>query len=48
MADCKLLAAGVVVYSIAVMFVWLNFSADAGDWVLYRLIDLDSLVGLPY
>jgi hypothetical protein len=42
------LAAGVVVYSITVMFVWLNFAANSGDWVPYRLIDLDSLVGLSY
>ena len=47
-ADYKLLAAGVVVYSAAVMFVWLNFAADASDWVPYSIIDADRLVGLSY
>jgi hypothetical protein len=44
----QLLAAGVVVYSAAVMFVWLNFAVDADSWVPYSLIDADSLVGLSY
>jgi EpsG family len=44
----QLLAAGVVVYSAAVMFVWLNFAVDAELWVPYSLIDADSLVGLSY
>jgi hypothetical protein len=44
----QLLAAGVVVYSAAVMFVWLNFAVDADVWVPYSLIDADSLVGLSY
>jgi hypothetical protein len=47
-ADFKLLAAGIVVYSAAVMFVWLNFAVDASAWVPYSLIDADSLVGLSY
>ena len=47
-ADYKLLAAGVVVYSAAVMFVWLNFAVDASAWVPYSLIDADRLVGLSY
>jgi hypothetical protein len=47
-AGYDLLAAGVVVYSATVMFVWLNFGANSGDWVPYRLIDPDSLVGLSY
>ena len=46
--DYQLLAAGVVVYSAAVMFVWLNFAVDADVWVPYSLIDADSLVGLSY
>jgi hypothetical protein len=46
--DYQLLAAGVVVYSAAVMFVWLNFAVDANVWVPYSLIDADSLVGLSY
>jgi hypothetical protein len=48
MDDYKMLAAGVVLYSVAVMLVWLNFSPDASDWVPYHLIDPDSLVGLSY
>jgi hypothetical protein len=47
-ADYTLLAAGVVVYSAAVMFVWLNFADNSRSWVPYRLIDPDSLVGLSY
>jgi hypothetical protein len=47
-ANYHLLAAGVVVYSVAVMFVWLSFAANSGDWVPYRLIDPDNLVGLSY
>jgi hypothetical protein len=47
-ADYKLLAAGIVVYSAAVMFVWLNFADNASDWVPYSLIDADRLVGLSY
>ena len=47
-ADYKLLAAGIVVYSAAVMFVWLNFAVDASSWVPYSLIDADRLVGLSY
>ena len=47
-ADYTLLAAGVVVYSAAVMLIWLNFADNAGDWVPYRLIDPDNLVGLSY
>jgi hypothetical protein len=43
-----LFAAGVVVYSAAVMFVWLNFAVDASDWVPYSIIDADRLVGLSY
>jgi hypothetical protein len=43
-----LLAAGVVVYSAVVMFVWLNFANDASDWVPYSIIDADRLVGLSY
>ena len=46
--DYQLLAGGVVVYSAAVMFVWLNFAADADAWVPYSLIDADRLVGLSY
>ena len=44
----QLLAGGVVVYSAAVMVVWLNFAADADAWVPYSLIDADRLVGLSY
>jgi hypothetical protein len=44
----QLLAAGVIVYSAAVMFVWLNFAVDADLWVPYSLIDADGLVGLSY
>jgi hypothetical protein len=44
----QLLAAGVIVYSGAVMFVWLNFAVDANAWVPYSLVDADSLVGLSY
>jgi hypothetical protein len=47
-ADYKLLAAGIVVYSAAIMFVWLNFADDASAWVPYSLIDADRLVGLSY
>ena len=47
-ADYKLLAAGIVVYSAAVLFVWLNFAVDASSWVPYSLIDADRLVGLSY
>ena len=46
--DYSLVAAGVVVYSVAVMFVWLNFAANAGDWVPYRLFDPEDLVGLSF
>ena len=46
--EFKLLAAGIVVYSAAVMFVWLNFADDAGEWVPYSLISADRLVGLSY
>jgi hypothetical protein len=44
----KLVAAGVVVYSAAIMFVWLKFAVDANSWVPYSLIDADRLVGLSY
>src|SRR5271166_1134256 len=47
-ADYDLLAAGIVVYSAAVMFVWLNFADSAGYWVPYSIIDADRLVGLSY
>jgi EpsG family len=47
-ADCQLLAAGIVVYSASVMFVWLNFADGASDWVPYSLIDADALVGLSF
>jgi hypothetical protein len=47
-ADYKILAAGVVAYSAAVMFVWLNFADDAHLWVPYSLIDANQLVGLPF
>jgi hypothetical protein len=47
-ADYKILAAGVVAYSAAVMFVWLNFANDAHLWVPYSLIDANQLVGLPF
>ena len=47
-AEYKLLAAGIVVYSAAVMFVWLNFADNASDWVPYSLIDTDKLVGLSF
>jgi hypothetical protein len=47
-ANYQLLSAGVVVYSAAVMLVWLNFANDAGDWVPYSIIDADRLVGLSY
>jgi len=47
-AEYKRLAAGVVIYSAAVMLVWLNFADDAGAWVPYSLIDADRLVGLSY
>ena len=47
-ADYKALAAGVVAYSAAVMFVWLNFADDAPAWVPYSLIDADGLVGLSF
>ncbi len=40
--------AGVVVYSAAVMFVWLNFAENAADWVPYSVIDMDRLVGLSF
>jgi EpsG family len=46
--DYQMLAAGIVVYSATVMFVWLNFAADATSWVPYSLIDADRLVGLSY
>ena len=46
--DFQLLAAGIVVYSAAVMLVWLNFADDASVWVPYSLIDADRLVGLSY
>jgi hypothetical protein len=46
--NSQLMAAGIVVYSAAVMFVWLNFSVDADSWVPYSLVDADSLVGLSY
>ena len=48
MADYRMVAAGVVVYSAAVMFVWLNFAVDASDWVPYSIIAADNLVGLSY
>jgi len=48
MADYKVAAASIVVYYAAVMFVWLNFAADASDWVPYSIIDADRLVGLSY
>jgi EpsG family len=48
MADYKMVTAGVVVYSAAVMVVWLNFADDASAWVPYSLIDADRLVGLSY
>jgi EamA domain-containing membrane protein RarD len=48
MADYKMVAAGVIVYSAAVMFVWLNFADGASYWVPYSLIDADRLVGLSY
>jgi EpsG family len=47
-ADYKRLAAGVVAYSAAVIFVWLNFAVDAPAWVRYSLIDADKLVGLSF
>jgi hypothetical protein len=43
-----MVAAGIVVYSATVMFVWLNFAVDADAWVPYSLIDVDRLVGLSY
>ena len=46
--EFELLAAGVLVYSAAVMFVWLNFAAGADDWVPYHLIDPNQLIGLSY
>jgi EpsG family len=47
-ADYNLLAASIVVYSAAVLVVWLNFADDASAWVPYSLIDADRLVGLSY
>jgi hypothetical protein len=47
-ADYKLLTAGVVVYSAAVMVVWLDFADNAYRWLPYSLIDANSLVGLSY
>jgi EpsG family len=48
MADYKMVAAGIVVYSATVMFVWLNFADDASAWVPYSLIGPDRLIGLSY
>ena len=44
--DYKAFAVGVIVYSGAVMLVWLNFAVDASAWVPYSIIDFDKLVGL--
>jgi len=42
----NILAMGIVAYSAAVMFVWLNFADNAESWLPYSLIDADALVGL--
>ncbi len=44
----RLLVAGVVAYSAAILVVWLNFADNAPDWLPYSVIDPDKLVGLSF
>jgi hypothetical protein len=47
-ASYQALVAAIVVYSGAVMLVWLIFADTAGLWVPYKIIGADKLVGLSY
>jgi hypothetical protein len=44
----RVLVAGVVAYSGAVLVVWLNLADNASDWLPYSVIDVDKLVGLSF